>query len=1045
MATAMSDSKRKSAKVKFPKRKVFGRVAIAAYLVYQAYIVIKYGSGQNVLDGEFSSALGPLLSEFKGEPTTNGPHRSVGSVGNTFTSLEIGKQRDAKEASTTKDYNNPLERDFLRIPGYLQGSNDPSLFGYVMRDLANRFFKKSSAQQQRRQLVERQFSPSNILVVSPNAPELLEKIKKKKPATIASKKELIKSFGYKIGGSFLVESVFHGHNAIAIDSNTGFPRDDWSKATDITLAILDPAQGQEDSVVARQLEEYIRAGTIEFATFRVSSSILGANHVNLETKMQGIETSKKFLQAGYKLQVLSSSYAPTDGLNPYGPNTLLKNFENVQGFLRFGAGLAQSAQDIRHSKHASGNLTLPSKMKETPATFQSILFATRGLDLAIPSRKAFLNLTAHGSDFVLDVEKDGVPYAECPKSFMTATESEDDKFDISCFGVNLTMQESERRRIDYGNKTVVVELWHSHNDLSLSEAVCLKCTRSTMDATKPSDSDSVCINRIRSTTMNSSNLSAGKSRGPNLLAIELKGVNQVMLNSSLGHLRNISDNIGLDYFPNFASSATISNPNDDHKWWTLWDNGVMEDGGYQTYRGSNQCDPSSQSRSDDPALFHGSQMGRMFCFNYDRPNCIGGLHAATHLLSHVKKFISQNQEAKERWASYVTLIDGVEETETLAGGLDLPLSDFLSEIKAEMTSEEWSNTVIAIFSNDVQKPVLFLKTKNGTTGLLKKQKALFTSDLHLIVRSILSDKDIQNAMPTGIIPDHANVPTRPVEPEGRDEHNLSEGELESPPSVLSFYADIPKEHKFQLIQSYPGQPPKRAKPFRGCNCTTDTFPWIPCDYHPWDGGGQDKKETYILFACPGQPLHLEINVIPNERTLKRSFNKRVESSSDHLSNTNIIFLELDSVSQEYADRHFPKTRELLEKYRIKRNGENKFECTDGFCSAEFPYTALVGANSVPNQVAALSGCITATTQEFCGLNTTTAQPGDICNDPNVMHYGFRLDRLRRSVDTAYWCPKRDQEVTKTPWIFGVSHSKGYINFFGEEFCYDHSPYVTQGE
>ena len=92
-------------------------------------------------------------------------------------------------------------------------------------------------------------------------------------------------------------------------------------------------------------------------------------------------------------------------------------------------------------------------MKEIPATFQSILFATRGLDLAIPSRKAFLNLTAHGSDFALDVEKDGVPYTECPRSFMAAKETEDDTFEISCFGMNLAMQESERRRIDDGNNT----------------------------------------------------------------------------------------------------------------------------------------------------------------------------------------------------------------------------------------------------------------------------------------------------------------------------------------------------------------------------------------------------------------------------------------------------------------------------------------------------------------------------------------------------------------------------------------------------------------
>jgi hypothetical protein len=98
----------------------------------------------------------------------------------------------------------------------------------------------------------------------------------------------------------------------------------------------------------------------------------------------------------------------------------------------------------------------------------------------------------------------------------------------------------------------------------------------------------------------------------------------------------------------------------------------------------------------------------------------------------------------------------------------------------------------------------------------------------------------------------------------------------------------------------------------------------------------------------------------------------------HLNNANIMFLELDPVSLQYADRHFPKTRELLKRYRINRNDENEFECPYNVCSAEFLSSSLVGANSIPNQAAALSGCISSPADELCGIVNTSV--GDICND-----------------------------------------------------------------
>ena len=211
-----------------------------------------------------------------------------------------------------------------------------------MRDLANRFLVPSSPQQKRWQLMQGQFTPSNIIVACPRASELLTEIKRKDMPTIDSKKELIKSFGYGIGPSFLVETIFNGHHAIPMDSDTGILGDTPSKSTHVLLAILDPAPGQEKNVVSSELTKLIDSGSIQYATFPISCSLSmeylfsDISKTSGIIEMQGLEAAGTFLAAGYKLQILSSSHVPTDGLNPFGPNTLLKNIEDVRGFLKFG-------------------------------------------------------------------------------------------------------------------------------------------------------------------------------------------------------------------------------------------------------------------------------------------------------------------------------------------------------------------------------------------------------------------------------------------------------------------------------------------------------------------------------------------------------------------------------------------------------------------------------------------------------------------------------------------------------------------------------------
>ena len=1029
------------------------RLVAVTYLLY-----LLYANFVSLRLDEHSSAIGSSLSEF-GQGISPTTRRRI--IANVHTRERVEQLETSR---SFEDYNNPLNRDLSRIPAYFKGSNN-SLFGYVMRDLSNRFLHPSSPQQKRQRLNRWYSSPSNVLVVCPRANEFLSEVRDKNVTTITSKKKLVKSFGYRIGESFLVESTFYGHNTIGVDSNTGIMDYHSTNITDIMLAIFDPGQGQEDSVISSHLKEYIQTGTLQFAIFRISSAFSSEDLINESdnVEMRGIDTSKTFLDAGYKLQVLSSSHAPINGLNPYGPNTLLKSADEIKGFLRFGASLVRSTSDIHSTERRLNN----SKMADTPAIFHSILFATRGLDLAIPSRKAFLNVTKYGSDFVLNIKKDGIPYQNCsapevawPLSEKVSTtlrfrgddlDLKNDKFHgkgdevvMSCFEREISMDDVLRGRIDDRDDTIFVELWHSHKNISLSEAACLKCTKSEVNDATKNTVEHACTNRILEIGRPElSNQTWNRTRRPNLLAIELKGVNREMMDSSLHHFKWFLkyQKFSLEYFPNFVLSKSFSNTSDFESWWRNWGDDSTENGSYQRYRGSNQCDPHFDEKDSNPMPYHGSQIGGMFCFDYDRPNCLGGKHAAFHLFDHVKKFIKLNRNKKQGWASYITLIDGVEETETLVGTLDLPLRYLLSTLKDEMSNDEWSNTLITIFSSDVEDPVLFLKGNKNDTMLLAERKTLSTSELHHIIRSMMNNIKMEELVHKDLPLEYIDTPNHSVEASNRHD-NLFNSDQIAPPSILSFYADIPKEQKFQLIETYPERP-KRAVVVRGCKCATNLFSWIQCAQHPWDATERDSdRETYILVDCPGKPLHLEIRVVRNDNLVRRSIRKKRESASTHLGDVNIMFLELDSVSVEYADRHFPKTRELLKRYQIKKKNNDEYECIHGICSAEFRYTSLVGANSIPNQVAALSGCISSSTKELCGL--VNATPGDICNDADVMHHGLQLERLRNVSKMAYWCPERDVEITKTPWLFGISDSKGYINFFGEEFCYDYSPYVTQG-
>jgi len=99
---------------------------------------------------------------------------------------------------------------------------------------------------------------------------------------------------------------------------------------------------------------------------------------------------------------------------------------------------------------------------------------------------------------------------------------------------------------------------------------------------------------------------------------------------------------------------------------------------------------------------------------------------------------------------------------------------------------------------------------------------------------------------------------------------------------------------------------------------------------------------------------------------------------------------------------------------------------------------------VSNQLSALSGCAASPSGENCN---TQYLEGAICNDTSSNQSGLRLvQHSRKHKNRTIWClPDANIKIpSKSPWLFDVAKTAGYLTLFAEEFCLEGSPYVTQG-
>lgn len=190
-------------------------------------------------------------------------------------------------------------------------------------------------------------------------------------------------------------------------------------------------------------------------------------------------------------------------------------------------------------------------------------------------------------------------------------------------------------------------------------------------------------------------------------------------------------------------------------------------------------------------------------------------------------------------------------------------------------------------------------------------------------------------------------------------------------------------------------------------CATSSVDWYPCSSHPWHYWSLATKEDYFaVTVCPGGGVRVENRVLREQKIVDR-YHKALAAATDDVSQSlsstvlekqptsskpaapplspprplappaalpNILFIEIDSVSRAYADRHLPKTRALLAKHRIQKapSQNASAHCPTGLCAADFELSNVVGAASLVNMLAALSGCVGATHHQGCaGYNATT--------------------------------------------------------------------------
>jgi len=976
-----------------------------------------------------------------------------------------------------------------RIPGYLNGSGH-AYFGYTMRDLANRVMSRTITQ-------------SNILVVSEDAENVADWLKRETTLVHWKEDELQRQINNTIGGSMLIHAKSQQHTYFGlydgIDAERGNKNqgdvDDWwnNMGADrpgwILMMLVDSLRSDE---ILNTSQTLLQKATVTYIVCSFGS----------DTKFQqgfGFDAIQVLLHHNYKVQLLSISHAPDTLVRP-------------------NAQITKDGIDF-----------FKSEVRKIAKTYQQpvrgYVFATQGLDLAIPL----------ASEYLESVTKHKIDYKQCPPS-LTSIDFVDNN---NQHGVRVGCQASSSfvvtdEQVDDKVLGDGSTFWYSGPTLGESEAACIKlnsCKLSISEsqtlfsarkdffppevATAKVACRTRILPKIKGSSFNEKMKLKPDQSSPNLLLILIDPISRARFEGSLAKTHALLQRLNFTSFDAYTAVGNNSGPNQaalysgrplakrdsisNHTREWLWD--TLRQRGYATLKAEDGCiDNSNMIQSISPKVDHGEAFNKMMCFDFQRPNCLAGKPAAQHLVEYVNEFMIAYNNRKP-WAGLIHLIDSHEDTQIVEGTLDDILVEFLFNIydreqakklgsrrafELQISPDIWNNTVVLVMSDhglhygdyvqsaaglrERSQPMLHVHLPIGLTSAkereileLNKHFVVTPFDVYRTLLDMLSPPIInkeqkgereqslgfsllrpfpEDRKSCALVPE---IPKQVCELFKRANTNeTNRFTIPNPPSASSFYADIHVNNK-PVIESL-GNQKNSADLFKvideECICATNVRSWDTCTRHPWSSEGISTNnisaETFNMVSC-GDSLVVDIMVQPDPNILNRPEVKNAQASGLSRHRPNVLWIAVNSVSTAYADRHFPRTRELLKKYRLRspqsRSGGTSalspYECNSkDWCSAELSHFSLVGAN----QISASSGCRVTNGIENC---ENDRNPGVLCTDPSKEVYGMELVHRFRIAQT--WC--NTNAINSR--LFDIAKASGYVTLFAEEFCYGKSPLVAQ--
>ena len=654
------------------------------------------------------------------------------------------------------------------------------------------------------------------------------------------------SFDASVGPSFVRHAEKEGHRVHVTPELT----ESWVRSLPkwILLAVFDVRQGSEYVSFTSELATSLFVErTVTYIVFRVSAS---GRHIH------GAEAATALMSLGYKVQLLSASHP----LKTFQPNVLLTQ-TTVVTFLEAGADVTGAAE-----------------------LFNAYLFATQGLDLAIPSQREY-----------------GV-HKTCPISPLRA-EFVSDAVDEGSL------------RVVCGNKSIEggykISSWAGSGPKS--EAACVTARCEARDA-------SACSTRVVvDTSIRSSNADM-----PNLLVIMIDPISRPLFHRSLPKTRLLMDRMGFTSFEKYSAVGENSGPNqaalyagrvllsrgdiasmDKGSSW-IWDE--LRDAGYATFKAEDGCVRNSNMiQSVRPNTTHGDVLQHMLCYDFSRPNCVGDVAAAKHLTMHVTQFIDAYVRRGSKWAAFASFIDSHEDTNVLAATLDDPIFDFVSDLHATHP-KVFEDTMIVLLSDhglhygsslqteegrrDRASPVLFLKPPGQSPPSFLENAGLWTSpfDVHATFQHLFFGrrtqvgssllrplpKDRTGCRGSSGVPDRFCLLWDDAHPR---EPSL---EMASPASILSYLADIPKERRSGGSHCAEAACPGCMEPLpSSCLCASNSKHWRRChgdsSTPPVSPAAHSPEDFFVLVDCPDQALRMHTAISPNGtlRSLRRGTRRQV--------------------------------------------------------------------------------------------------------------------------------------------------------------------------